>query len=108
MLSCVGVWLHVHRCGGWNGVACRPRPSIVIGGPCQCGTDTRGAPLQVLGFDTETRPAFRKGQGANPVSLVQLVTLSGAAYLFRLREGACVDHNGPTPPHNCHPFTRCY
>jgi ribonuclease D len=35
-----------------------------------------------LGFDTETRPAFRKGK-VNPVSLLQLSTRDDA-YLFRL------------------------
>jgi ribonuclease D len=40
----------------------------------------------VLGFDTESRPSFRKGQ-QNPICLVQLATPS-IAVLFRLARGA--------------------
>jgi ribonuclease D len=39
---------------------------------------------QVLGFDTETKPAFKKGS-SNKVSLLQLAT-STDAYLFRLNK----------------------
>ena len=38
----------------------------------------------ILGFDTETRPAFKKGQSF-PVSLLQLST-SDKAYLFRINK----------------------
>ncbi len=38
---------------------------------------------KLIGFDTETKPAFRKGQ-INPVSLLQLST-SEHAFLFRLK-----------------------
>ena len=38
----------------------------------------------ILGFDTETRPAFKKGQSF-PVSLLQLST-SDQAYLFRINK----------------------
>lgn len=37
----------------------------------------------VVGFDTETRPAFKKGERYDP-SLVQVAT-AGAVYLFQLR-----------------------
>ena len=40
----------------------------------------------VLGFDTETRPTFRKGARPNPTCLVQLATKT-RAYLFRLERG---------------------
>ncbi len=39
---------------------------------------------EILGFDTETRPSFRKG-GNNQISLLQLST-SKEAYLFRLHK----------------------
>lgn len=39
---------------------------------------------QIIGFDTETKPAFRKGQ-FNPVALLQLST-SHQAFLFRLNK----------------------
>jgi ribonuclease D len=39
---------------------------------------------QVLGFDTETKPSFKKGN-SNRVSLLQLAT-SNDAYLFRLHK----------------------
>lgn len=38
---------------------------------------------KVLGFDTETRPAFKKGE-SYPPSLVQLAA-SGGVYIFQLR-----------------------
>lgn len=38
----------------------------------------------ILGFDTESRPSFTKGQ-QHPVSLVQLASARGS-YLFQLRE----------------------
>jgi ribonuclease D len=38
----------------------------------------------ILGFDTETRPSFKKGR-INPTALVQLATPE-AAYLFRLNK----------------------
>lgn len=38
----------------------------------------------ILGFDTETRPSFSKGQN-NPVSLLQLST-SDTAFLFRINQ----------------------
>ena len=41
----------------------------------------------VVGFDTETRPTFRKGQSYTP-SLVQIAT-SRAAYLFQLARLDC-------------------
>lgn len=44
---------------------------------------------RVVGFDTETRPAFRKGESHLPC-LVQLATAS-AAYLFRLQQVDCAD-----------------
>jgi len=39
---------------------------------------------ELLGFDTETKPTFRKG-GKNPVSLIQLST-SDLAVLFRINK----------------------
>lgn len=39
---------------------------------------------KVLGFDTETKPSFKKGEG-NSVSLLQIST-SKTAYLFRLNK----------------------
>ena len=39
---------------------------------------------KVLGFDTETRPSFRKGQ-KNKVSLIQLAT-GDLACLFRINK----------------------
>ena len=47
--------------------------------------DLRGA--EVLGFDTETRPTFRKGKTNDP-SLVQLAT-ANAVYLVALRPLSC-------------------
>src|SRR5690242_16874833 len=41
----------------------------------------------VVGVDTETRPAFRKGQ-SYPPSLVQIAT-ARAVYLFQLRRREC-------------------
>jgi ribonuclease D len=41
---------------------------------------------KVIGLDTETRPAFRKGE-SYPPCLVQVAT-AGAVYLFPLRHGA--------------------
>lgn len=38
----------------------------------------------IVGFDTETKPTFRKGRG-NPVALMQIST-SGHGYLFRLNK----------------------
>lgn len=42
-----------------------------------------GGSFDVLGFDTETKPVFRKGQAPNTVCLVQLATRS-LVVLFRL------------------------
>jgi len=42
---------------------------------------------RVLGLDTETRPAFRKGESYLP-SLVQVAT-AGAVYLFQLKKVDC-------------------
>ncbi|MEW6678406.1 MAG: 3'-5' exonuclease [Pseudomonadota bacterium] len=42
---------------------------------------------RVVGFDTETRPAFRKGESHLPC-LVQMAT-ARAAYLFQLRQVDC-------------------
>ncbi|MBN1896121.1 MAG: 3'-5' exonuclease domain-containing protein 2 [Candidatus Aenigmarchaeota archaeon] len=39
----------------------------------------------MLGFDTETKPVFRKGQKQNPIALIQLSTET-TAYLFRVNE----------------------
>jgi ribonuclease D len=39
----------------------------------------------IIGFDTETQPVFRKGQGQKPPSLVQLAS-ANAVYLFQLSE----------------------
>ncbi|MBU8891805.1 MAG: 3'-5' exonuclease domain-containing protein 2 [Bacteroidales bacterium] len=39
---------------------------------------------KVLGFDTETRPSFKKGK-VNPVSLLQITT-SNEAFLFRINK----------------------
>lgn len=39
----------------------------------------------VLGFDTETKPVFRKGQKQNPIALIQISTET-TAYLFRVNE----------------------
>ncbi len=39
----------------------------------------------VLGFDTETKPVFKKGQKQNPIALIQLST-ERTAYLFRVNE----------------------
>ena len=38
----------------------------------------------LIGFDTETRPSFRRGE-SNPISLLQLAT-DKRAYLFRLKK----------------------
>ncbi len=43
--------------------------------------EMEGEPL--LGFDTETRPVFKKGQGPYPPALVQLATAE-CVYLFQL------------------------
>jgi ribonuclease D len=40
---------------------------------------------EVLGFDTETKPVFKKGQRQNPIALIQLST-ERTAYLFRVNE----------------------
>lgn len=37
----------------------------------------------VLGFDTETKPSFKKGRGMNPVALLQVSTMD-TCFLFRL------------------------
>jgi ribonuclease D len=44
---------------------------------------------QVVGFDTETRPSFRRGE-YHPPSLIQIAT-AHAVYLFRLRAEADVE-----------------
>lgn len=44
---------------------------------------------RVVGFDTETRPAFRKGESHLPC-LVQVAT-ARAAYLFQLQQVDCAD-----------------
>lgn len=49
--------------------------------------DLRGE--RVVGFDTETRPAFNKGESHLPC-LVQMAT-ARAAYLFQLRQADCAD-----------------
>ena len=56
-----------------------------------CGGRGRWAALEgggrvALGFDTETRPVFQKGQPQNPICLVQLAT-DELACLFRLARG---------------------
>lgn len=42
----------------------------------------------LVGFDTETRPTFRKGQSHHPPSLVQIAT-GKAVYLFHLTKLDC-------------------
>ena len=37
----------------------------------------------LLGFDTETKPSFIKGQKLNPISLIQLAS-EKCVYLFRI------------------------
>ncbi len=39
----------------------------------------------LLGFDTETRPVFKKGRKPGPPSLIQLAT-AGHAYLFQIKK----------------------
>lgn len=39
----------------------------------------------ILGFDTETKPVFKKGQKQNPIALLQFST-ERTAYLFRMNE----------------------
>jgi ribonuclease D len=39
----------------------------------------------LIGFDTETKPTFRKGQKQNPIALMQLST-ERHAFLFRINE----------------------
>jgi ribonuclease D len=41
-------------------------------------------PLTIIGFDTESRPSFKKGQHF-PISLIQIATETDA-YLFRIRK----------------------
>ncbi len=53
----------------------------------QAMDDLRGE--RVVGFDTETRPAFNKGESHLPC-LVQLAT-ARAVYLFQLRQVDCAD-----------------
>jgi ribonuclease D len=70
-------------------------PILHYGGPvhlCTTETDLDAAlhalrHERVLGFDTETRPTFKKGQSHNP-SLVQLAG-SQAVYLFQLKRLDC-------------------
>lgn len=60
-------------------------PIVLVATPAdlaRAAADLRQA--SVLGFDTETRPAFRKGE-SYPPCLVQLATAQ-AVYLFQLRE----------------------
>jgi ribonuclease D len=40
---------------------------------------------RILGFDTETKPNFKKGHKQNPIALIQLAT-ERTAYLFRVNE----------------------
>ncbi len=40
---------------------------------------------RMIGFDTETKPVFRKGQAQNPIALIQLAT-ERRAFLFRINE----------------------
>ena len=49
---------------------------------------------RVLGFDTETKPNFKKGEPQNPICLVQVASHSRAC-LFRLERGQ------PMPPPLC-------
>ncbi len=44
---------------------------------------------ETLGFDTETKPVFKKGQKQNPIALIQLST-EKTAYLFRVNETGMV------------------
>ena len=60
-------------------------PIVLVATPAdlaRAAADLRQA--SVVGFDTETRPAFRKGE-SYPPCLVQLATAQ-AVYLFQLRE----------------------
>ena len=50
------------------------------------GAGGGGGGRVALGFDTETRPVFQKGQPQNPICLVQLAT-DELACLFRLARG---------------------
>ena len=52
-------------------------------GACACGADADGAPLHVLGFDTETQPKFTKGDFYHPVALVQIAS-PARVHLLRL------------------------
>ena len=45
--------------------------------------DLRGE--AIIGFDTETKPVFQKGQGQKPPALVQMASAQ-AVYLFQLRD----------------------
>ena len=66
-------------------------PVAVINDPAKVETACRALKRErVLGFDTETRPSFRKGQSYQP-SLIQLAG-SKKVYLFQL-----IDHQIPAP-----------
>jgi len=50
----------------------------------------------LLGFDTETRPAFTRGE-SYPPSLLQLAGASGV-FLFQLTRSACPPPSSPSSP----------
>jgi ribonuclease D len=62
--------------------------TVVVGSPAElerAREDFAGEPL--VGIDTETRPAFRKGESYHP-SLVQVATAK-AVYLFQIQQLDC-------------------
>lgn len=67
-----------------------PGKTIVIDNPVDCRKATRFLATQTaLGFDTETRPTFHKGQRHN-VALIQISTLD-ECFLFRINRTGLTD-----------------
>ena len=54
----------------------------IAGGKCDLGADSAGLPIRAIGFDTETRPVFKKGE-THQVALVQIYA-DQQVFLFRL------------------------
>jgi ribonuclease D len=62
--------------------------TVVVGSPAELGRAREDFAQEALvGIDTETRPAFRKGESYHP-SLVQVATAK-AVYLFQIQQLDC-------------------
>jgi ribonuclease D len=69
------------------------RIQVVASAPAAAEALARLRDVPVLGFDTESRPTFVRGEVSEGPHVVQFAT-AGQAWVFQLQQAACVDAVG--------------